>query len=153
MLSQASVILSGGGCIPSWSDSPLGRHPSSGRHLPLPRRPLQWKVCILVVLWFYLVKNTLKMPVVGDRVISVLDCYAGGHLIESGILLLLKHACGEKWLTTILAIKRTTDVTSEVNLSEHTSHTPLPVGIRLPAMALKTRAEKSKTGVSVIPIN
>ena len=31
----------------------------------------------------------------GDRVVSTSDCYAGGLLIESDILPLLKHACEE----------------------------------------------------------
>ena len=33
------------------------------------------------------------------RVANASDCYAGG---KSGILPLLKHACGEQWLQTLL---------------------------------------------------
>ena len=34
-------------------------------------------------------------PFVGGRVVSALDCYAVGLLFKSGILPLLKQACGE----------------------------------------------------------
>ena len=45
---------------------------------------------------------------------------AGGLPIESGILPLLKHVCGEQRL----AIKRSAGVAPEVNLRKHTSNAP-----------------------------
>ena len=47
------------------------------------------------------------------------------NLAESGILLLLKHACEEKQLAAMLAIKMLAGVAPEVNLMERISRMPL----------------------------
>ena len=57
-------------------------------------------------------------PAAGGRAFSALDCYAGGLPIESDILPLLKHTCGEQQLATMLAINRLAGVTPEMNESQ-----------------------------------
>ena len=42
--------------------------------------------------------------------------------VKFSLLPLLKHACGEKWLAAMPAVKRSTGVVPEVNLWECTSH-------------------------------
>ena len=54
--------------------------------------------------------------------VSTLDCYAGGLLLESGILPVVKYACGEQWPATMLAIQRSVGVA----IRECTSHMPPP---------------------------
>ena len=78
--------------------------------------------------------------------VSMSDRYAGGLLIESGILPLLKHACGKA--------KRLAGVTPEVNLRECISHRPLLSLNKSAHSGFQTqrrRHQKCKTGVSVAP--
>ena len=65
--------------------------------------------------------------------VSVIDCYARGLPFESGILPVLKQACGEQQPAT----KRLAGVAQEVDLRECTSH----VQIRLLTLALKPRGD------------
>ena len=58
-------------------------------------------------------------PVPGGWVAIMLDCYAGGLPFESDILSMLKYACKEQQLVTILVVKRLVGVTPEANLREH----------------------------------
>ena len=58
--------------------------------------------------------------------VSALDCYVGGLPFKSGILPLVKHACGEQRATTIQDVKRSADVALGVNLREHTSCMLIP---------------------------
>ena len=72
--------------------------------------------------------------------------------MESGILPLLKHACGEAvgWLAT----KRSTGVAPEVNLRERISHMPPPSANKAAHSGFETerrRHQKSKIGVSMAP--
>ena len=46
--------------------------------------------------YYRLLFKAAKKPVAGGQVVSTLDCYAGSLPIESGILPLPKHACGEQ---------------------------------------------------------
>ena len=57
-------------------------------------------------------------PVAGGRVVSALDCYVAGLSIESSFLPLLKNVCKEKQPATMLTIKKSAGVASEVNLRE-----------------------------------
>ena len=55
-------------------------------------------------------------------------------------------------LATMLAVKRLAGVTPELNLREHTSHTPLPSTNKATLSGFETqrkRNQKSKIGVSV----
>ena len=48
---------------------------------------------------FFIVKITVKSPGRCGQVVSASACQAGGRWFKSGILPLLKHACGESdWL-------------------------------------------------------
>ena len=58
--------------------------------------------------------------------VNALNCYGGGLLFKSGILPMLKHACGEQQVTTILDVKRSAGVALGVNLREHTSRMSIP---------------------------
>ena len=78
----------------------------------------------------------------------------GDHLEDGSILPLLKHACGEQQPATMLAIKRSAGVAPEVDLKEHTSHTPLPCANNAAHSGFETqrrRHQKFKTGLSVAP--
>ena len=73
---------------------------------------------------------------------------------ESGILPVLKHACGEQGPATLLAVKRFAGVTPEMNLRECTSYTPLPSANKAVHSGFETQRrhhQKSKTGVSLAP--
>ena len=63
------------------------------------------------------------------------------------------NTLGEQWLTAMLAIKRSAGVTPEVNLREHTSHTPLSSANKAVHSGFETQRchQKSKMGVSVAP--
>ena len=53
------------------------------------------------------------------------------------------YVCGEKWPAPMLAVKRSVGVAPEVNLSEHTSHTPLPSSNKV---TVKPRGDVTRTG-------
>ena len=79
------------------------------------------------------------------RVVNALDCYVEGIPIESDILPLLKHVCGEKWPTAMLAIKEVSQqrwISKNVDLH----HICLSqVQIRLPTLALKPRGDVTRS--------
>ena len=75
-------------------------------------------------------------------------------LDKSSILHLLNNTCGEQLPAIMLAIKRSAGVTSEVNIREHTLHTPLPSVNKVAHFGFETQRrhhQKSKTGISVAP--
>ena len=68
--------------------------------------------------------------------------------------MLVRKYVDENGLAVMVAIKRSADVTSEVNLGECTSCTPLPNANKAAHSGFETqtrRHQKSKTGVSVAP--
>ena len=60
--------------------------------------------------------------------VNTLDCYAGGLPFESGILPLLKHACGQQQLAAMVHVKMVVSATPEVNVRESKSYMTLPSG-------------------------
>ena len=73
--------------------------------------------------------------------VSTLDSYAGGLQFEFGIRPLLKHACLKPcWLS-----KRLAGVAPEVNLTGHTSYTPLLSANKAATLALKRRGDVTRS--------
>ena len=69
--------------------------------------------------------------------------------MESGILPLLKDACGEQWLAEMQANKRSAVVAPKVNLRECASHMPLLSANKAAYFGSETQNrchQKSKTG-------
>ena len=107
--------------------------------------------CISVCFCFHLTMGVVK-PVAVAEWLAHLTAMRGGLPMESGILPLLKHACGEAvgWLAT----KRSTGVAPETNLRERISHMPPPSANKAAHSGFETerrRHQKSKKGVSMAP--
>ena len=74
--------------------------------------------------------------------------YAGGLPLESHILPLLKHACGEWQLAAMLSVKRLAGVAPDVNLRD-SSCIPLPSGKKAAHSGFEAQRrhhQKFKTG-------
>ena len=89
----------------------------------------------------------------GDRVVSTSDCYAGGFPIESGILPLLKHACG-KVTDCHASCQEVSRCCTRSESLEHISCMPLPSVNKAAPSGFETQRrchQKSKKKVSAVP--